>query len=84
MPAATSSSMMPAPSGRRSSWRIGGGLRMSKTRKSRSESSSVLPVGGNGDERDELAGDFVDDDEAGVFAAGLAGDDGGGGNADER
>ncbi len=42
----------------------------------------VLPVGGDGDEGDELAGDLVDDDVAGVFAGGLAGDDGGGGDAD--
>ncbi len=44
----------------------------------------MLPVGGDGDQGDELAGDLVDDDVAGVFAAGLAGDDGGGGDADER
>ncbi len=43
----------------------------------------MLPVGGDGDEGDELAGDLVDDDVAGVFAAGLAGDDGGGRDADE-
>ena len=42
------------------------------------------PVGGEEDEGEELAGDFVDDDKAGVFAATLAGDDGGGGDADER
>ena len=29
----------------------------------------VLPVGGDGDEGDELAGYLVDDDVAGVFAA---------------
>ena len=45
--------------------------------------SGVAPVGGDGDEGDELAGDLVDDDVAGVFAAGFAGDDGGGGDADE-
>ena len=39
----------------------------------------VLPVGVDGDEGDELAGDLVDDDEAGVFAGGFAGGDGGGG-----
>jgi len=44
----------------------------------------VLPVGGDGDEGDELAGYLVDDDVARVFAAGLAGDDGCGGNADKR
>ena len=42
----------------------------------------VAPVGGDGDEGDELAGDLVDDDVAGVFAAGFAGDDGGGWDAD--
>ena len=41
----------------------------------------MLPVGGDGDEGDELAGYLVDDDVARVFAAGFAGDDGGGGDA---
>ena len=36
------------------------------------------------DEGEELAGYFVDDDEAWVFAGGLAGRDGGGGDANER
>ena len=44
----------------------------------------VLPVGGDGDEGDELAGDLVDDDVAGVFAAGFVGYDRGGGDADQR
>ena len=44
----------------------------------------VCPVGRAEDEGDELAGYLVDDDLAGVFAAGLAGDDGGGGDADQR
>ena len=43
----------------------------------------MAPVGRDGDEGDELAGDLVDDDEAGVLAAGLAGDDGGCWDADE-
>ena len=43
----------------------------------------VKPVGAHEDEGEELAGDLVDDDEAGVFAAGLAGDGSGGGDADE-
>jgi hypothetical protein len=43
----------------------------------------VLPGGGEGDESDELAGDLVDNDEAGIFTAGLSGDDGGGRDADE-
>ena len=43
----------------------------------------VAPVWGDGDEGDELSGDLVDDDVAGVFAPGLAGDDGSGGAADE-
>ena len=42
----------------------------------------VMPVGGGEDEGEELAGYFVDDYEAGVFAGGLAGGDGGGGDAD--
>src|ERR1700723_3078720 len=95
-PAATSSSMMPVPAGRRSSWRMGGGLRMSKRRKSRRAGMGWGPAGGGGgrledveeaeeqegeygvrpvgraeDEGDELAGNLVDDDVAGVFAAGL-------------
>src|ERR1700733_14835748 len=36
----------------------------------------VLPVGGDCDEGDELAGDLVDDDVAGIFAARFAGYDG--------
>ena len=43
----------------------------------------MAPVGGDGNEGDELAGDFVDDYVAGVFAAGFAGYDGGGWDADE-
>ena len=43
----------------------------------------VGPVGAHEDEREELAGYFVDDYEAGIFAGGLAGGDGGGGYADE-
>ena len=44
----------------------------------------MFPVNGNGNERDELAGRFIDDDEAGVFAARLAGNDRGRRNSDER
>ena len=44
----------------------------------------VTPVDGAAEQGDPLAGDFVDDDEAGVVAAGLAGDDGGGGDAERR
>jgi len=29
----------------------------------------VLPIGGDGDERDELARDLIDDDVAWIFAA---------------
>ncbi len=43
----------------------------------------MAPVGRDGDEGDELAGDFVNHDVGGVFAAGLAGYDGGGGDAYE-
>ena len=43
----------------------------------------MLPVGGDGDERDELARDLIDDDVAWIFAAGLVCDDGGGRDADE-
>ena len=42
-----------------------------------------FPREGDGDEGDELSGDFVDDDELGIFASGGAGDAGGGGNADQ-
>ena len=44
----------------------------------------VTPVGVAAEEGDPLAGDFVDDDELGVVAAGFAGDDGGGGDAEEK
>ena len=44
----------------------------------------VTPVGAAAEEGDPLAGDFVDDDELRVVAAGFAGDDGGGGDAEER
>ena len=43
----------------------------------------VAPVEGAEEQGDPLAGDFVDDDELGVFAAGFAGDDGGGGDAED-
>jgi hypothetical protein len=42
----------------------------------------VLPVGRREDEGEELAGDFVDDDEAWVFAVGFAGGESGGRDAD--
>ncbi len=70
---------MPVPAGRRSSWRTGGGLSDVEEAEEEEREEGVVPVGGDGDEGDELAGDLVDDDVAGVFAAGLAGDDGGGG-----
>ena len=44
---------------------------------------AVTPVGGAEEERDPLAGYFIDDDEAGVVAAALAGGDGGGGDAED-
>ena len=75
--------MMPVPVGRRSSWRMGGGLRMSKRRKrSRSEKRAWGQSAWDGDEGYELAGDFVDDYVARVFAERFAGYDGGGGDAD--
>ena len=43
---------------------------------------SVRPVGGKREERDELAGDFIDDDEAGVFALRFARDACGGGDTE--
>src|SRR5580698_7542316 len=43
----------------------------------------VAPVGGDSNEGDELASDFVDDDVARVFTSGFAGHDGGGGDADQ-
>src|ERR1035437_991785 len=44
----------------------------------------VTPVGVAADEGDPLAGDLVDDDELGVLAAGFAGDNGGGGDAEQE
>src|SRR5215469_5267800 len=44
---------------------------------------SVAWGGGQGDECDELSGDFVDDDVAWVLFTGFAGDDGGGRDSDE-
>ena len=43
----------------------------------------MAPIGGDGDQGDELAGDLVDDDMAWVLTARFAGDDGGGGDADK-
>src|ERR1700722_19334457 len=43
---------------------------------------SVRPVRWDGDECDELAGDFVDDDKSRVLPAGLTGDSCGGWNTD--
>jgi hypothetical protein len=44
----------------------------------------VTPVGVAADEGDGLAGHFVDDYELRVVAAGFAGDDGGGGDAEQK
>ncbi len=44
----------------------------------------VTPVGVAAEEGDSLAGNFVDDDELRVVAAGLAGDDGRGGDAEKK
>ena len=44
----------------------------------------MTPVGGAAEEGDPLAGDFVDDDKLRIVAAGLAGDDGGGGDAEDE
>src|ERR1039458_827671 len=44
----------------------------------------VTPVGVAAEQSDPLAGDFVDDYELGVVAAGFAGDDSGGGDAEEE
>jgi hypothetical protein len=43
----------------------------------------VAKVKGGEEEGDGLAGDFVDDDELRIFAAGFAGDDGGGWDAED-
>ena len=45
---------------------------------------AVVPIGGAEEQGDPDAGYFVDDDELGVFAAGFAGDDGGGGDAQDQ
>ena len=44
----------------------------------------TLPVGGHEEQRNGLAGDFVNDHDLRVFTAGLAGDDGGGGDAEDE
>ena len=44
----------------------------------------MTPVGGAAEEGDPLAGDLVDDHELRVVAAGFAGDDGGGGDAEDE
>ena len=44
----------------------------------------VTPVGGAAEQGDPLAGDLVDDDELRIVTAGFAGDDGGGGDADQQ
>ena len=56
---------------------------MSKKRKSKNGEQGFGPAGSETEQGDELAGDLVDDDEAGVFAGGFACGDGGGGDADE-
>ena len=43
-----------------------------------------LPRQRDGDESDQLSGNFVDDDELGVFGSAGAGDAGRGGDADQR
>ena len=55
-------------------------IECSKKYKTREES---LPCKGNGDECDELSGDFVDDDELGIFSARSARHTSGGGYADQ-
>src|SRR4029077_7097287 len=55
-------------------------IERSKKYKTNEES---LPREGNGDEGDELPGDFVDDDALGVLTAGGSGDAGGGGDTDK-
>ena len=84
IPAATSSSTIPVPSGSLSSCRTGGGLTISKALKKYKTRQKSFPRQRDGDQRDELSGDLVDDDELWIFAAGCPRDAGGGGNADER
>ena len=83
-PAATSSSMMPVPSGRRFELADGPGFEDVEEAEEEESEDGVRPVGGAEDEGDELAGYLVDDYVAGVFAAGFAGYYGGGGDADQR
>jgi hypothetical protein len=56
-------------------------IECSKKYKTREQS---LPRQRDGDEGDELSGDFVDDDELGIFGGRGAGYAGGGGDADQR
>ena len=73
---------MPQPAGRRSNWRAGKGLVMSKSRKRSERDERMAPVDGTAQQSDPLAGHFVDDHEARVVPAALASGDRGGGNAD--
>ncbi len=83
IPAATSSSTIPVPSGSFSSWRTRRWLDDIERSKKYKTGEKSFPRERDGDEGDELSGDFVDDDELGIFAAGGARYTGGGGDADQ-
>ena len=61
----------------------GKGLGDIEEAKENKSDEGVTPVEGAEEQRDPLAGDFVDDHEFRIVAAALARDDGGGGNAED-
>ena len=65
-PAATSSKTMPQPAGSRSNRRTGKRLGDIEEAEEDQRDQRVAPVGGAEEQRDPLAGHFVDHDEAGI------------------
>ena len=75
---------MPTPSGRRSSWRTGGGLTISNALKSIKPSSRDCHAIGRCDQGDKLAGDFVDHHKLRIFATAGPGHPRGGRNSHQN
>ncbi len=69
MPATASSVMMPKPPCRRSHWRAGNGLTMSKRRNSRKPDEHADPGDGDEQQRQQLPDHFVEHHVAGIRAA---------------